>query len=99
MTNPFQRVALALSYIKGPRVDDWVAQQMNEAATKVYNNIYLETDKQIWQEWEQVFDLTFTDTALVEQAYAELTKLEMKNDEIDEYITTFKRLCVRARWE
>ena len=45
MTNPFQRVALALSYIKGPRVDDWVAQQMNEAATKVYNNIYLEMDE------------------------------------------------------
>ena len=97
--NPFQRVVLALSYIKGPHVNDWVAQQINKAATKVYNNIYLETDERIWQEWEQAFNLAFTDTTSVEQAYTELTKLEMKNDKIDEYITAFERLCIRARWE
>ena len=99
MTNPFQRVVLALSYIKGPHVNNWLAQQMNEAATKVYNNIDPETDERIWQEWEQVFDLMFMDTASVEQAYTELTKLEMKNDKIDEYITAFERLRIRARWE
>ena len=26
MINPFQRIALALSYMKGPKVDDWVLQ-------------------------------------------------------------------------
>jgi len=30
MTNPFQRIALALSYIKGPRVDDWVAKTSDD---------------------------------------------------------------------
>jgi len=45
MVNPYQRVALALSYIKGPYVDDWVAQQIVAAATKVYNRIYLEMDE------------------------------------------------------
>ena len=99
MTNPFQRVALALLYIKGPHVNNWVAQQINKAATKVYNNVYLETDERIWQEWKQAFDLVFTDTASVEQAYAELTKLEMKNNEIDKYIAAFERLRIRARWE
>ena len=30
MMNPFQRVAVALSYIKGPRVGDWVASRGTE---------------------------------------------------------------------
>jgi len=35
MTNPFQRVALALSYMKGPKVDDWVLQQGGQLAIQV----------------------------------------------------------------
>ena len=99
MVNPYQRVALALSYIKGPRVDDWVAQQMVAAATKVYNGIYLETDERLWTEWETTFTTAFTDTASAEQAYADLTKLEMRGDEIDEYIATFEHLREKAGWE
>jgi len=36
MMDPYRRAALALSYIKGPRVDDWVAQQAQEAVEKVH---------------------------------------------------------------
>ena len=36
MLNPFNCVTLALSYIKGINVDDWVAQQIDEVYWKVY---------------------------------------------------------------
>jgi hypothetical protein len=36
------------------------------------------------------------DTASSEQAYTNLTKLEMKGDEIDNYVATFKNLIVRV---
>jgi hypothetical protein len=39
------------------------------------------------------------DTTSSEQAYTDLTKLEMKGDEINNYVATFKNLIVRAGWE
>jgi len=34
MNHPYQRVALALSYIKGPKVDDWVATRRMKCTTR-----------------------------------------------------------------
>ena len=45
------------------------------------------------------FTQAFTDTALSEQAYAALTDLQMKGEDIDDYIATFKGLIVKAGWE
>jgi hypothetical protein len=45
------------------------------------------------------FQRVFTDTASAEQAYEDLTKLEMKGDDIDEYVAAFERLIIRAGWE
>ena len=38
MINPFQRVALALSYIKGQDVDNWVSQQVDGVYHKVHGD-------------------------------------------------------------
>jgi hypothetical protein len=108
MTNPFQRIALALSYIKGPRVDDWVAQQSNVTVWKVFGNpnanpptvpIYHDDDERLWNEFVDDFGRAFADTAAAEQAYADLTRLEMKGDEIDEYVATFEHLLSKAGWD
>ena len=45
------------------------------------------------------FDQAFADTASAEQAYADLTKLEMRGDEIDKYIVALERLRLKAGWE
>lgn len=41
----------------------------------------------------------FAETASAERAYAELTKLETKNDQINTYITIFEHLLSKAGWE
>jgi hypothetical protein len=60
MINPFQRVALALSYIKGPKVDDWVLQQGDRLSHCVQGNMlvmpplpltHLDTDEILWVEF------------------------------------------------
>ena len=108
MMNPFQRVALALSYIKGPRVDDWVLQQGDELAVRVQGDTraqpptpptHNENDEWLWTHFVDEFQRAFTDTASAEQAYEDLTKLEMKGDDVDEYVAAFERLIVRAGWE
>jgi hypothetical protein len=38
IVNPFQRMALALSYMKGAMVEDWVSQQLDEILIKVQGN-------------------------------------------------------------
>ena len=108
MTNPFQRIALALSYIKGPRVDDWVAKTSDNTIRKVFGDpqaippiapIYADNDENLWNEFVNNFTQAFADTAMAEQAYTDLSKLEMKGDEINKYIATFEHLLARAGWD
>jgi len=104
MNHPYQRVALALSYIKGPKVDDWVAHETNELYYKVDGNRNANTPRQAthhddeapWDDVVRDFEQAFADTASVEHAYADLTRLEMKVDEIDEYVARFEHLLTKA---
>jgi hypothetical protein len=36
--SPFWRVALALTFMRGPKVDDWVVQYIDHVSTKVYGD-------------------------------------------------------------
>jgi len=86
MTNLFQRIALALSYIKGPQVVDWVAQKSHETVFKVFGNAqanpptpvrYNDDDEALWNEFVDQFAwaFKFVDTAAAKQAYVDLSKL------------------------
>lgn len=54
-------------------------------------------DEDLWTVFADEFTNAFTDTAASEQA--DLTKLEMKSNEADNYIATFERLINRAGWD
>jgi len=58
-----------------------------------------DSDERIWNEWVTNFEQAFADTASAEQVYADLTKLEMRGDEIDEYIAAFEHLRLKVGWE
>ena len=108
MTNPFMRVVLALSYIKGQCIDNWVSQQARRATVKVYGDptanppiapTYADNDEWLWDEWVADFATAYADTASAEQVYADLLNLQMKNEDIDDYISTFNYLLTKAGWE
>jgi len=61
--------------------------------------MYADNDEQIWNEWVTNFKQAFADTASADQAYADLAKLEMRGDEIDEYLAAFEHLRLKAEWE
>jgi hypothetical protein len=58
MSNPFNRVLMALSYIKGEKVNNWQEEQLTklEATTHPHN------EEAIWTEFEQAFKDAFTDS-------------------------------------
>jgi flagellar hook-basal body complex protein FliE len=94
MKQPYNRVLMALNYIKGPKVDDWQESQLTE----------LELDNQdknnetIWTDFKQHFKNTFTDTNKKQQAYDRLMSLCLKDGDIDTYIATFNNLVTKISW-
>jgi Retrotransposon gag protein len=97
MKQPYARVAMALSLIRGPKVNDWVDEQLKELEQKV--RTMSRSDETLWTDFEVAFTTAFTDTAKKEDAYQKLKHLKMKDELVDDYITAFNSLAAKAGWE
>jgi Retrotransposon gag protein/Zinc knuckle len=86
-----------LSLIRGPKVDDWVDEQLKELEQKVHTTP--RSNETLWTEFKAAFTSAFTDTAKKEDAYQKLKHLKMKDELIDDYITAFNSLAAKAGWE
>ena len=101
MTLPFDRVLTALSYIRGPLIDDWVNAQETQLTTRTdttQTTFVQETDPVLWTEFATAFQNAWKDTAKKQNAHDQLRKLVMKGWDIDTYIVTFERLALAANW-
>jgi Retrotransposon gag protein len=97
MKQPYAWVATALSLIRGPKVDNWVDEQLNNLELKVQTTP--RSDETLWTDFKTAFTDAFTDTAKKEDAYQKLKHLKMKDELVDDYITAFNSLAVKAGWE
>jgi Retrotransposon gag protein len=97
MKQPYARIATALSLIRGPKVDNWVDEQLRELEQKVRTTP--KSDKTLWTKFKAAFTSTFTDTTKKEDAYQKLKHLKMKDELVDDYITVFNSLAAKAGWE
>jgi hypothetical protein len=98
MTPPYFHAMQFLSLIRGPVVKDWVSDQVQilmDRATQAQNPI-THREAVHWTELEITFNATFTDTAKQQNAHVALQQLQMKKDDLDAYIATFKHLASRA---
>jgi hypothetical protein len=101
MIKPFDRVLTALTYIRGPMINDWVNAQEEHLADQVdttKRGWVQETDEVLWQEFENAFRAAWTDTSKKQNAYDQLMKLTMQGWDIDTYIATFDCLAQAAGW-
>ena len=83
-----------LSRIKGPLVDDWKDDQIQDLVDKTTQaqNPVARGNKDLWMDYITAFDDTFTDTTRRQTAQAKLKHLWMKDDDLDTYISAFKHL-------
>jgi hypothetical protein len=88
MTIPYFRAVQCLSLIRGPIVDDWVSDQVNELMNRAsrVNNPVPRTEAVHWTELQTNFDAAFTDTAKQLNAHSALQQLQMRGDDLDSYI-------------
>jgi hypothetical protein len=101
MTKPFDRVLTALTYIRGPMINDWVNAQEEHLADRTDSTKrgwVRESDEILWQEFEDAFKAAWTDTSKKQNAYDQLMRLTMQGWDIDTYIATFDRLAQAAGW-
>jgi Retrotransposon gag protein len=85
---------MALTYIKGERVNDWQEEQLN----KLESTTHQHTDEAIWQEFEQAFKDAFTNSNKKQRAYEKLKNHQMTGDDVDSYISGFENLVKQAGW-
>src|SRR6267142_3668115 len=105
MNNPFQRAILCLSFIRGPEVDNWVEEKINQLRRAVLGDpangippTHHPTEEALWNNFGADFRAAYQDTAAEENAYAQLKGLRMVKDRIDKYIAHFEVLLTRAGW-
>jgi hypothetical protein len=91
----YKQVALCLSYMKGPKVEDW-AEAQQEFMNDRKSTRRLANFKSHWRDFEKAFKDTFMDIAKSVKAENELKNLKMMNGDINSYIATFTKLLKMA---
>jgi hypothetical protein len=67
MKQPYAWVVTALSLIRGPKVNDWVDEQLNNLEMKVHSRPW--NDEDLWMKFKDAFTAAFTDMAKKEDMY------------------------------
>jgi hypothetical protein len=92
---PYKRVALCISYMKGPKVEDW-AEVQQELMNDRKSSGRLVNFESHWRDFKKAFKDTFTDIAKGVKAENDLKSLKMTSSDIDSYIATFMKLLKMA---
>ena len=102
MNEPFLRILTALSYIRGPLVEDWVNTQdkwLEKRINPTTHRHLARRDEALWLEFIDTFKTAWKDTSKAQMAYDKLMKLTMEAWDVDSYNVTFNRLASAAGWE
>ena len=93
MMNPWQKVAHALTYVDGPNIYEWKQSAENWILSIPAPSA---PNKMVYEDFKEEFIESWTDTNKPHRAATELDKVQMKNENIDEYIATFAELVCKA---
>ena len=101
MRNPFERTFIFLGYIRGPHVDKWVDDQIQEIYRYTQTSMDLNANwhEHIWDRMINDFAQTYQDIMSQERANVELNTLKMEKGELDEYTSRFRHLARMAMYQ
>jgi Retrotransposon gag protein len=99
MREPYNHIMMMLSYMKGPKIDDWVQEKVMLLEMAVLNRTANPNDEHVWNMFIEEFTEAFMDTTRREQATLDLINIQMKGEDLDTYISTFHHLWERVGWE
>ena len=95
MRQPFSRVMLFLTFIKGPDVQEWTSSQVGWLGGRILAGAG-RNEEHLYDTVMDSFNTAFTDTMSLQKAKAEFCTLKMEKGELDTYIAKFERLARMA---
>ena len=81
-----------LSFIRGPNTNDWVTEQAEWLVDQVVGGV-LPTEENLWNTVLNRFTNAYTDTAIKSRSQRQLRELQMKQENLDDYIAEFQSLA------
>ena len=93
MQNLWQKVAHALTHVDGPNIYEWKQSAENWILSIPAPSA---PNKMVYEDFKEEFIESWTITNKPYCAAADLNKLQMKNENIDEYITQFAELACKV---
>ena len=93
MTNPWQKVAHALTYVDGLNIYKWKQSVENWILSIPTPST---PNRTVYEDFEEEFIESWTDTNEPYRAMTKLNKLRLKDENIDEYITIFAKLVQKV---
>jgi hypothetical protein len=97
MATPLERTMLFLTFIQGPKVGNWVNDQVKVASKHICQGRN-KTDEFIWDTIMTEFAITFQDIMSHERAENKLNYLQMEGGNLDIYTAEFKCLAQLAKY-
>ena len=98
MKSPYRRCTFFLGLLQGPKVEDWVVEQARELRSKTTrrSDPVSKADEDLWEDLKLAFENNYAHTGRMEEARADLSKLKMDGDLVDDYISRFENLLSRG---
>jgi hypothetical protein len=90
-----RRVAIALTFIKGPTVDKWA---LNQGDWVDRLDPLIEDVPDVWLHFLIEFRNQFQDTQAEERARLQIESMKMKWPDVDQYIQDFERVAQKAKY-
>jgi hypothetical protein len=97
LTMPLDRIGIAISYIRGPKVDDWVEYMLNKIKRALAQGVQPQHEA-LWEMFIRDFRTSYTDTTKMQSAHQELLNLQMKPGALDDYVSAFEHCHQKAEW-
>ena len=97
MKEPYSRVLMAISFIKGKKVRDWARGRVL-ALDQEINNGTPHEDEKLWRDFADAFNEAFTDTTRAQDAYNKLKAFRMEGDDLDSYMSQHATLVRLSGW-
>jgi len=94
--DPIMHSIYFLSLLEGPKCEGWVNTTDRWLRQVVNDPSMVLCQSNAWHELEKQFKEAFSDYAELERAQDKLKKLKMRNNNLDEYLATFKTLALHT---
>ena len=98
MKEPYSRVLMALSYMKGEKNRNWNKKQVELLDERVDDFGWPPEDERLWKRFVEDFKKAYTNTTDKQDAYNTLQELRMTGGDLDNYVSDHEALVRRIGW-